>query len=158
LSKSLVDSLSEPIQRHLKILISLISSENENHEDKSKIIRRLSIIKQFLNLLRPDQKEVIYTNLKLLLYSRDQHTKFSSLETICYLAGNFPGRENDIARTLLENANSKYKEMDVQIYVVIGLESVESRITDQGLMVEVSQFIQSERNREDEDSYNDTDF
>lgn len=157
LSKSLDDSLSEPIKRHYKILISLISNENENNESKSNVIRRFSIIRPFFNLLRTDQKEVIYTKLKLLLYVQNKHIKFSSLETICYVADIFPGREDDIARTLLENVDSEYEEIDVQYYVVSGLNKIRSKITDQVLMEEIVQFIQIVETRDDT-THNDAPF
>lgn len=150
LSESLENFLLEPILRHFKILDSFIVSEHWNIENKSKIIKKLYVIKPFLNLLRADQKEVIYTHLILLLLTtQDKDTKFNSLDTICSIADTFPGRENDIARILLENVDPKYKKIDIAFSVMSALENIKSKITDQVLMENASAFIQSIKNRDD---------
>ncbi|AKJ40148.1 hypothetical protein [Methanosarcina barkeri] len=149
-SESLENSLLEPIIRHFKILDSFIVSEHWNIKNKSKIIKKLYVIKPFLNLLRADQKEVIYTHLILLLLTtQDKDLKFNSLDTICSIADTFPGRENDIARILLENVDPKYEKIDIAFSVMSALENIKSKITDQVLMENASTFIQSIKNRDD---------
>lgn len=143
-AKSLDAIMQNSIQKHYKIIISLI--QNNNCEIKMLCIKKLSILSSFINLLSTDQKEVIYTKLKLFLYTSDKDTKFSSLETICYVADCFPGREEDIATIIIKNVDPQHAENYFQYIAMDGLNKIESGIVNESLSKEVSRFQEIVKN------------